>query len=104
MNFAELYSLTSGKKIDKIYTFEKYYPLPFDKNIIVIQPQSKNSKNYPYWDTVLGILLPIFKKNNYNLVQVGAANEKLLNGCFHTQGQTSWGQLQYIISHSELVL
>lgn len=103
MNLAELYSLTSGQKLDKIHTFEKYYPLPFD-NYIILQPFSKASKNYDYIEEVISLILPELEKNNIKIVQVGGPNERPLNGCYHTQGNTSWGQLQYLISKSKLVL
>lgn len=103
MNLAELYSLSSGQKLDKIHTFEKYYPgLP--SNYIVIQPWSKPSKNYSFWDEVLDLIYPILQKNNISLVQVGGPNEKQLKYCIQTQGTTNWGQLEYIISKARLVL
>ncbi len=103
MNYAQLYSLTSGQKIDKFHTFEKYYPLPFD-NYIVIQPFSKPAKNYDYIDEVISLIHPILEKNNIKIIQVGGKDERQLNFCYPTQGTTSFGQLEYLISKAKLVL
>jgi len=103
MNIAELYSLSSGQKINKIHTCEKYFPIP-SENFIVIQPWTKQSKCYDNWAETISILLPYLRKNNIQIIQVGAANEAPLQHCIYTQGQTSWGQLQYIISKAKLVL
>ena len=103
MNFAQLYSLTLGQKIDRIYTLEKYYPLQCE-NYIVVQPFSKPAKNYDYMADVLGLLYPHLEKAGIKIVQVGAANEPSLPNCLHTQGTTNWGNLEYIISKAKLVL
>ena len=103
MNLAQLYSLTSGQKIDRIHVYEKFYPLPFE-DYVVIQPWSKVAKNYTYHKEVIDILLPIFQKANLKLVQVGGPNEPPLAGCYHTQGSTNFGQLEYIISKAKLVI
>lgn len=103
MNICELYSLSSGQKLDKIWTYEKYFPIPFEK-YVVIQPFSKSSKNYDYWQNVIDIILPYLERENIKLVQVGGANEQPLVNCHHTQGKTNWGNLQHIISKSLAVL
>lgn len=103
MKLLENYSLQLGQKIGKCHTYEKFYPLSFDK-FIVIQPWSKPSKNYGLWSQVISIIFPVIDKAGYKLVQVGAANEPPVNGCLHTQGSTNWGQLEYLISKAELVI
>ena len=104
MKLLENYSLQLGQKIDKCHTYEKYYPLPFENPIIIIQPWSKGAKNYSYINDVLDIIYPIITKAGYKLVQVGGPNEKVLKYCYHTQGTTNWGQLEYLISKSSLVI
>ncbi len=103
MHLIQSYSFQSGQSIDKIHTYEKYFAGLPDKYII-IQPWSKPSKNYGNWDEVLDLIFPILQKNGIELIQVGTKDEKPLKYCKGTQGQTSWGQLEYIISKSLLVL
>lgn len=103
MHLIKNYSFQSGQEIDKIHTFEKFFPGLPDK-YIVIQPWSKAAKNYNNWEEVLELIFPILQKNNIAIVQVGAKDEKPLKFCMQTQGNTSWGQLEYIVSKSLLVL
>lgn len=103
MQLIENYALQLGQKIDKIYTLEKYYPIIFDK-FIVFSPFSKPSKNYDNWSEVLSLIYPILEKNNIKILQVGSNNETPLPYCYNTQGTTNWGQLQFLISKSQLVL
>lgn len=103
MNLAQLYSLTTGKKLSKIKLLEKFYPLPFER-IITFQPFSKDSKVYDLWQEVLNIIYPILEKENIKIVQIGAANEKGFPGCYHTQGTTNLNQCFYLISKSLLNL
>ncbi len=93
----------SGQRIKKPYVLEKYFPLP-PKKYIVLQPFSKGAKSPSYWADILEILHPILKANDLEIVQVGGPNEQTLPYCYYTQGQTTWGQLSYIISNSKLVL
>src|ERR1700735_931511 len=103
MHLAKSYSHQAGQSINKIHTIEKYYPLTMDK-YIVIQPWSKPSKNYSNWDEVVELIFPILDKHNIKMIQVGGKDERPLKYCIQTQGTTSWGQLQYIVSRASLVL
>ncbi len=103
MHLLTNYSFQSGQKIGKMHTYEKFYPGLPDK-FICVQPWSKGSKNYNWWDDVLDLIYPYLQKNNIALVQCGAKDEKPLKYCRQTQGTTSFGQLEYIVSKSCLVL
>jgi len=101
VHIQENYSLQLGQKINKPEVCEKYYPLPF-KDYITFQPFSRPIKNYDFYFEVLSLLVPILKKNNIEIVQVGGPNEVDIPDCHHTQGKTSYGQLFYIIKNSKL--
>lgn len=99
MNLASLYSLTLGQKIAKPYLNPIFYPLPFEK-YIVIQAKTKESKNYDYWNEVIEFIKPELDKLGINLVSVGGAPEENLPNCYPTAGGTSFPQLQYLIQNS----
>lgn len=103
MNLAECYSLAGGQKLEKIYTNEKFFPLPFD-DFICFAPISKPAKNYQFFEEVISLILPNLNKLGLKIVQVGGKDEKAFNGCYHTQGNTNFGQLEYLISKAKLVL
>lgn len=103
MHLVETYALQAGGKIGQMNVYPKFYPLPFD-NYICIQPFSKNSKSYSYWEEVLQLIFPFLSKMGISIVQVGGKDERALPLCHHTQGKTSFGQLEYILSKAALVL
>ena len=101
MHLLESFALSSGKKIDKIQILEKFYPVPFDKYIL-LQPFSKDSKNYDYWEEVIFLIFPFLKERGIHIVQVGGANEKPLMGCYHLQGKTRINETAFLIKNSLL--
>lgn len=103
MHLAQLYSLTSGQRVDKINILEKYYPLNLEKYIL-FHPFTKPSKSFSYWQDVLEILYPILKEQNLPVVQVGLSNELLLQGCIDLRGRTSVNQIAYLTSKATLGL
>ncbi len=103
MHIARLYSNTLGQAIDKIYTYEKFFPIPIEK-FIVFAPFSKPSKCYSYWREVLSLIYPPLEQHGIKILQVGQQGEQPLPFCLHAQGETTWGQLEYLVKHSQLVL
>jgi len=103
MHILEAYALSSGRKIKKPFIVEKFFPLNLDK-YIVIQPFSKPSKSYDYWNDVIEEIYPILQQNGYSILQIGAKNEPALKGCYNLAGQTNLGQAAYLIRNCELFL
>lgn len=102
MHLIESFSLVAGKKIDKIDILEKFYPIPTE-NYIVVQPYSKPSKNYDYYQLVIDIIKPILEKAGISILQIGGKDEKPLGGCEHYQGMTSINQTASIIKNAKLI-
>lgn len=100
MHLVESLALSCGLKIDKPYIYEKYYPLNFDKYIIIETHDEKNpAKNYDYWQEVVDILLPILDKYNIKILQLcGKNNQKILNS--YTVIGESFGQKAFLIKNS----
>lgn len=105
MHILEQYALGCGVKIKKPYIYSKYYPLPFDKYIVLHAPNKFQSRTYDYWEEVLSIIKPILSNENINIVQIGAKNELTFpNHCYITNGETNFNQISYIIKNSQLLL
>lgn len=99
MHLIETYSLASSSKIDKPFILDKFFPLAIDK-YITFQPYSKySSKNYDFWFEVINIIKPALDKEGISIVQIGGMNEKAIQGCYHTQGQTNFGQAAFLIKN-----
>lgn len=103
MHLIETYATNCGLKIDKPNIYLSYFPLPFEK-YIVLQPFSKPSKNYSYWQEVIDIIFPILQQNNIHIVQIGGANEHKFDKVYYLAGKTNIHQTAYIISNSLLCI
>ena len=105
MHLIESYALNSGAKIDKPYIYDKFFPLSFENDFIVIQPSSElKSKRYSYWNEVLDILIPKLKEEDIKIVLVGPQKGMTINNpyCYTTCGQANPNQLSYIMEKSTL--
>ena len=99
MHLIERYAASCGVKIGKPYIYDTYFPLTAEK-YISFQPFSKYpSKNYDYWDEVIAILHPFLQKENIQLVQIGAKDDKAINNTINLCGQTKISQAAYIIKN-----
>lgn len=104
MHILEQYALNCGVKIDKPFINELFFPLPFDK-YITFHPKGKfPSREYDYWEEVLLQLSPILEKENIKIVQIGAPKDNLYPYCYHTNGQTNFNHVAYLIRNSILHL
>lgn len=100
MHLVESLATSCGLKIDKPYIYEKYYPLNFDKYIIIETHDSKNpAKNYDYWQEVVNILLPILNKYNIKILQMCGQNDQKIINSYTISGE-SFGQKAFLIKNS----
>ena len=101
MHILEQYALTCGAKIGKPFIAEEFFPLPFEKYICINMGSGMDSKNYDHYEEVVHLLLPILRRNNIHIVQIGAPDEPILKGCFCALTSTK-RQTAHIISNSIL--
>ena len=103
MHLIESYATNCGLQIGEPFIYEKYFPIPVDK-FIVIQPYSKQSKNYDLWHDVIEMIFPPLKEAGYTIIQIGAKGEQALPGCVNLAGNTDINQSAFIIRKSKLLL
>lgn len=97
MNLIESYSQFCGVKPGQAFIDDNYYPIPFDKYMVVQSNSGLKTKVYDYFDEVVSnIKLPI--------VHVGGKDDPALPNVLDLRGKTSWGQTAYIIKNSLLFL
>lgn len=100
----ETYALACGLKIGKPELSTKFYPLPFDKYIVVHNSSGMQSKNYSYWQEVVDLIHPIFTELGYHFVQIGDDKDKRIKGCFDLCGKTDLNQTFYILENCDLII
>ncbi len=104
MHLVEQYALSCGVKIDRPFVETQFFPLPF-KDYVILHPSSgMESKNYDYFTDVLCLILPYFKRNGIEIVQLGGPQDPPIPGCYHVMGQTRLNQAFYLIRDSLLVI
>jgi hypothetical protein len=100
MHLVESLATSCGLKITKPYIYEKYYPLNFDKYIIIETNDSKNpAKNYDYWQEVVNILLPILNNHDIKILQLCGQNDQKIINSYTVSGET-FGQKAFLIKNS----
>ena len=104
MKLVESYALSTGLEIDKPSIITEYFPLQFDKWIVLHNSSGMQSKNYDYWQDVVDILLPTLDKNNIKIIQIGDTADHKMSGCIHLLGQTSIKQTAWLIQNAILVI
>ena len=103
MHIIERYALSCGLKIDNPYIYPKFFPI-IPQKFITLHGSSKPSKVYDYWQEVIDILYPILKIAKIDIIQIGDKDSKIYGMCYSVVGQTSIGQVAYLVSKTELHL
>jgi hypothetical protein len=97
MNLIETYSHYCGVKPQEAFIDEVFYPIPFDKYIVVHNGTGMQTKSYDNFPEICEALkMPI--------VQVGGKEDPLLPNVLDIRGRTTWNQTSFIIGKSTLFL
>lgn len=104
MHILETYALLTGCKIDRPFTYEEHIELPSNK-YITFHPYSPkgSSKQYKYWNEVIQ-LLKNNAKFNFDIIQIGGADDLKYDVDTSYLGRTTYHSLAYLIKHSSLHL
>jgi hypothetical protein len=104
MNLIERYASDCGVKIDKPYLYERYFPLPFDRYILVHAGGNFESKRYDYFNEVISMLRPILKEQNYELMQIGSSQDSELHSIIDLRDKTDIHQTAYLVKRAALLI
>jgi len=104
MHLIEQYALSCGVKIDKPFVEVSFFPLPFDKYIIIHPSSGMEAKTYDHFKDVIGLIYPLLQKNNIHLVQIGDKKDPPLPKCHHLNGISTLSQSFYLIKNCELLI
>jgi len=68
MNLLKSFASTTGLQPSKSYLYEKFYPLDFDRYIILDTQSSNGNFHYVFWFRVIELIEPILSKHGINIV------------------------------------
>ncbi len=105
MHLLSRYSLSMGAKIDEPYVNTSFFPLPFNK-YIVLSPFSSNmpAKNYRFWNFVLDNIAPILANKGISIVHLGGIGEPVYKHCLNLAGKTTFSQSAFLVKNSLALL
>lgn len=101
MHILEQYAVNCGAKISNPFILKEFFPIPFEKYIVLHAGSGMESKNYDYFNEVVSYLEPYLKSQNIHIVQIGGEKERLIKNCYPALGTTK-RQMAYIIDNSLL--
>ena len=103
MHLVEQYSLVTGAKINKPFLETSYYPIPFDKYIVVENGGEEiKSRIYSMCTDIIADIKDYLDAENIKIVQIGSADSEQMPGVFDLRGRTTTKQLAYIVKNSLL--
>lgn len=102
MKLLDTYALYCGAKIDKPSIYEGYFPLPIKKYVTFQAETPYDSRNYSYWQDVLDMVIPVLKKLDIEVLQLGLDKEAPYQRLIDLRGKTNLHQLAYLIRRSML--
>lgn len=97
MHLTETYAHYAGVKPGKPFIQEDYFPIPFDKYIVIQAGAGMISKQYDYFSYVVEHL-------KYNVLQIGGKDDEKLPVTINLCGNTSWNQSAHLIRHASLFI
>ncbi len=102
MHLVEQFALSTGLKINKPFIEVGYYPLSFDKYIVLENGREVKSRAYGMWQDVLLEIKPYLEKEKIHIVQVGDIKDELLPFTYDLRGRTTIKQTAFLIKKSML--
>lgn len=102
MHVIESFASSCGLKINKPFIFEKFYPLNFDKYIILeTNDASQSAKNYDYWQEIVNLIYKKLKHKNISILQMCGQNDQRMVNTYTVYGYT-FNQKAFLIKNSLL--
>lgn len=101
MNLLKSFSITTGLEPKSGYIYEKFYPLDFDKYIVLDTQSNDVNYHYVFWFRVIELIDPILKNRGINIVHLIEDKKYYFNHTY-VDKTASINQKAYIIKNSKL--
>lgn len=94
--FAKLCNVSPGKP----KLVEHFFPIPFDKYIVLSCSTEEESMSYPYWQDVLDLIQLPLELNNFRVVQIIEGKSPPIPEADVSLGVLTHQQKAYVLSHA----
>jgi len=102
MHLVEQYSLAMGARIDKPFIETNYYPLPFNKYIVVENGADIKSRIYGMWPDIILEIKPYLDEHEIAIVQIGHKDSEEIPAAFDLRGRTTTTQQAFLLKNAML--
>ena len=85
MHLIEQLALSTGVKIGKPFIETSYYPLSFDKYIVLENGSEVKSRAYGMWADIITEMRPHLNDQKIAIIQIGDAKDELIVGDLQAQ-------------------
>lgn len=103
MHTIEQHALALGVKIGKPQVSLEFFPIPFEKYIVIYSGSNESTIGYDYFEEVLFSIRQSLYKSKIGLVQIGDSSDRKIDGAFDARGIRK-KQIQYTIKNSSLLI
>jgi hypothetical protein len=97
MHLLEQLALSTGVKISDPFIETNYYPLVFDKYIVLENGSEIPSRSYGMWNDVIQEIKPYLDENKISIVQIGDQKDQLIPHAYDLRGKTTQKQIAYLL-------
>lgn len=101
MNLLKSFSITTGLEPKNGYIYEKFYPVDFNKYIVLDTQSLDPNYHYVFWFRVIELIEPILTKNGINIVHF-IEDKKYYFNHLYVDKTASINQKAYLIKNAEL--
>jgi hypothetical protein len=102
MHLIEQLALSTGVKIGKPFIETSYYPLSFDKYIVLENGSEVKSRAYGMWADIITEMQPHLNDQKIAIIQIGDAKDELIPSAYDLRGRTTIKQNAYLLKKSLL--
>jgi hypothetical protein len=101
MNLLKSFSSTTGIEPNDSFIYQKFFPLPFTKYIVLETQNDDQNLNYVFWSRVVQLIEPFLSKNSIEIVNfVDDKKQPFSRTCIDKE--TSLSEKAYMLNHSML--
>jgi hypothetical protein len=102
MHLIESYAASSGLQVDRPFLYEKYFPIPWEKYILLHAGAGQGAKQYEYFSEVVEILRDLVP--DYEIIQIGGDKDPYIPKTVNFLGKTTIHQTAYLIRRASLLI
>lgn len=105
MHLVETYSRTTGLRISKMELFEKFFPIGFEEDyVVIVTGTGAGGNTYSHYGLVTRFLREKIRAAGLKIIQLGGPKDERIDSDLDLCGQTDLAQYFWIMKHAKLLI